>query len=112
MVRVPIRILTLVRAVQKEEPKGKTKLVYYLKSKDDLINILKTSPGIPVFHIFNGKNHIYITHTLGDYVFLFKSKEEIPEQQTIPFSGERNINLVNIESVKVMSLQDLEKIVH
>lgn len=101
----------MVRSMQKEESKSKTKLVYYLKSRDDLINILKTSPGIPVFHVFNKKDHIYLAHTLGDYVFLFKSKEEIPEQQTIPFSGERTINLVHIESVKVMSLQELEEIV-
>lgn len=82
------------------------KLVYELKDLEDLINILKLAPATPVFHYYNGEKHIYIAHTLGDYVFLLYRDAPLPENLEIPFAGDRKINLVKVLNVKAVSIKE------
>ncbi len=91
----------------KSESKDEDKIVYRLKEKKDLINILKTAPTTPVFHINRGQTHLYIGHGLGNTLLLLETKEPIPVEEEIPYSGERSINLIELSSIEVLKLKDL-----
>ncbi|MEM2123424.1 MAG: hypothetical protein QXE79_07305 [Candidatus Bathyarchaeia archaeon] len=87
--------------------KDRLKLVYELRDLEDLINILKVAPATPVFHYYNGERHVYITHTLGDYIFLLYRDAPIPGNLEIPFAGDRRINIVKISNIKAVTTREL-----
>ncbi|MBS7646078.1 MAG: hypothetical protein QW569_06235 [Candidatus Bathyarchaeia archaeon] len=83
------------------------KLVYELDDLEDLINILKVAPATPIFHYYNGKRHVYVAHTLGDYVFLLYRDEPIPGNLEIPFAGDRRINIVKVSNIRAVGIKEL-----
>ena len=90
-----------------EKTQDRLKLVYELKDLEDLINILKVAPATPVFYYYNGEKHIYIAHTLGDYVFLLYRDTPLPKNLEIPFAGDRKINLVKVLNIKAIGIKEL-----
>ncbi len=87
--------------------KDSIKIVYKLKEKKDLINILKAAPTTPVFHMKSKEKNLYIAHGLGNNLFFLETRDPIPEDEGIPYSGERSINLIELSSVEVLKLEDL-----
>ncbi|MGC8960817.1 MAG: hypothetical protein ACP5K1_00030 [Candidatus Bathyarchaeia archaeon] len=96
-----------VESDAESKAQDRLKLVYELKDLEDLINILKVAPATPVFHYYNGERHVYVAHTLGDYVFILYRDAPIPGNLEIPFAGDRKINIVKVSSIKAVGIKEL-----
>ena len=83
------------------------KIAYRLKTQKDLINILKASPTTPVFHIKTKEKNLYIAHGLGNNLFILETQDPLSDDMKIPYSGERNINLIELSSVEILKIKDL-----
>lgn len=86
----------------KEEEKA---LVYWLKSSEDLKNVLAISPTAPVVHQ-EGERNLYVLHTPGRIVFMLETEDPI-EDTEIPFKGDNQVNLVEVERVQTMTTSEL-----
>ena len=51
------------------------KIAYRIKSKKDLINILKAAPTTPVFHMKTKQKNLYIAHGLGNTLFILETQD-------------------------------------